>query len=126
MARAVSRGHSLAEVVVAIFLLGLVVGAVLNLFPTSFLSIEHSEARLQANNLAQAGLEEASREPWPAVVGLTATTETIRLAGRDYRRTLSAAQTSPSLCRLTARVEGDEKGVTRQVEEVLDVAELHR
>ncbi|MCA9796454.1 MAG: prepilin-type N-terminal cleavage/methylation domain-containing protein, partial [Candidatus Eremiobacteraeota bacterium] len=38
MGRTMRRGHSLAEVVISIFLLGLVVGAILNLWPTSLLS----------------------------------------------------------------------------------------
>ncbi len=119
-------GFSLAEVIVSMFLLALVFGALLNLFPASLLAVDGTEARYQASGLAQTGLEQAALEPWSV---LTASYEKItdhQLGDRPFHCVVQAAKISPSLCRITATVTWQQKGPTWKVEEICDVSELHR
>ncbi|MGE0489084.1 MAG: hypothetical protein AB7S38_07700 [Vulcanimicrobiota bacterium] len=120
------RGHSLAEVVISIFLLGLVVGAILNLWPTSLLSVERNEARMQAMHLAQNGLETVAREPFQKLLVRPVQVETIGRDGRDFVRRLTVTGLGPSLCELVVEVSWEDHGRQARVEERLFVSELHR
>ena len=117
---------SLAEVVVSMFLLGLVFTAVLNLFPASLLMVDGTEARYQATGLAQACLEKRVQEPW-AVLSVEETLTTQHdLDGRRFSCQVTVVKLSPSLCRLTSTASWQQKGVTWKVEETRHVSELRR
>ena len=59
-----SRGFSLAEVIISTLVLSLVMMTVFNLFPSSALAVKKGEQRLTAESLAQAGLEECRARPF--------------------------------------------------------------
>ncbi|MCA9794781.1 MAG: type II secretion system protein [Candidatus Eremiobacteraeota bacterium] len=120
------RGHSLAEVVISIFLLGLVVGAILNLWPTSLLSVERNEARMQAMHLAQNALETTAREPFQQLAARPVQTDTISRGGREFTRRLTVTRQGPSLCQMVVEVSWADHGRQASLEERLDVSELHR
>ena len=120
------RGHSLAEVVISIFLLGLVVGAILNLWPTSLLSVERNEARMQAMHLAQNALETTAREPFQQLAVRPVQTDTISRGGREFTRRLTVTRQGPSLCQMVVEVSWADHGRQASLEERLDVSELHR
>lgn len=120
------RGLSLAEVVMSVFLLGLVIGCVLNLLPYSLLLISHGEARWQAVQLAQDALERQARQPWASLLTAPASHSLVQRGSRQFTLQEAAPQRlSPSLLHLVVTVSWSEQGQQRSVKEELDVAELH-
>jgi Tfp pilus assembly protein PilV len=120
------RGFSLAEIVLAVFLLGLVIGCVLNLLPYSLLLVSHGEARYQAVQLAQDALEQQARQPWSSLVTATVSQTIVQRGSREFTLQQAAPQRrSPALCHLVVTVSWSEQGQPRTIREELDVAELH-
>lgn len=71
------------EAVLAILLLGVVVGAMFNFLPMSVLTSEHSGHRLQAQALADSSLERLRSRPFTELLPAT-TTSTTRICEVDY------------------------------------------
>ena len=72
--RSVPRGVSIAETLIAIFLLALLILAVFNMFPTTVLANRQGSERLQAVNVAQSTLAEARSRPFDELlIGLSET-----------------------------------------------------
>lgn len=58
------RGSQLIEVMVAVTLLGIVVAALLGVFPSAYASLGKAQARLEAETLASSLLEERRTWSW--------------------------------------------------------------
>lgn len=129
------RGFSLAEVVVSMFLLGLVLAAVLNLFPASMLALDTSQARYQAVELAQSRLERQAqivgRGAWPEPAGSLPEEESRQpfsqsLGDQAFQGEVITERISECLRKVTAKVSWTSRGTVRTVEEVSYVSALRR
>ena len=83
--RALKRGFSLAETIIASFLVSLVTLAIFNLFPSSAMMVKRGEMALIADSLAHNQLEELRNQPFESLtVGSVATPEPVTNNGVEY------------------------------------------
>ena len=140
------RGISLIDVVFTASLLAVVFMILLSIFPTAMFSVRQSEHRLVAGGIAQAILDECRAGPFSHLasdqsVDLTTTGalgDILRRSnhkgddGMEYVPTLTVAPSPTStvprstLAQLRAEVSWYERGQTRTVVRILQVASVNR
>ena len=65
------RGFSLMEIVVSLALLGLIVGLVINIFPSSIVASHSASEQMEAENLAQSLIEETRASGFSSLTEIT-------------------------------------------------------
>ncbi len=91
------KGFTLVELIVAIFILGIVVTAVLGIFPLGLQIVKFSETATVATHLANAKIEEIIFTPYEEI-SLGAVTESALFAPfQEYTRETRVSYVDPSL-----------------------------
>jgi Tfp pilus assembly protein PilV len=119
-----TRGVSIAETLIAIFLLALLILAVFNMFPTTVLANRQGSERLQAVSVAQSALAEARSRPFGELtIGMTESLPEKATRGTTYMsqlKVLAPDQGSPDRLKvLEVTVTWQARNIKRSIQERL-------
>lgn len=116
------RGVSLLEIIFSLFLLGLIIVMVANLYPSTLGSVRYTGQRLEANNLASSVIDQQMAVPFDQLLpGPPQALPTVNGKGTVYRPSLeiylpNEPNTRPGLLiGLRVRVEWVDHGISHSV-----------
>lgn len=88
-----TKGFSIAETLISVFLLALLLIVFFNLFPTTVLANRQGSQQMQAMDLAQSVLSEARTRPFDDLtIGLKESGSVQRIDGTDYQTSLEVVK----------------------------------
>ncbi|MBI3929145.1 MAG: type II secretion system protein [Armatimonadetes bacterium] len=121
-----ARAFTIAETILATFILSIVMMTLFNIFPTSSMAVKKAEVRLRADNLAQSALEEYRSRGFDSLVLDTIDDlGTSEAGGVRYSTTITtSAGTNALLKRLVAEVSWEFQGKTEQVRHETWIADI--
>lgn len=118
--RTVRRGLSLMEIIVSMFVLGMVMIALFNLYPTSVLAVRRAEQQILANSVARSIVDRSLAGPYSALEVDTTTDLPAEVReGTTFTPTVAVfdvpGQDVNLIKRLRVTVTWEERGVQKEV-----------
>jgi type II secretory pathway pseudopilin PulG len=124
------RGVSLVELVVTLFVIGIMLILLLNLFPTSMATVKQGERYLQAETLAQSILEQQRARPYKELEVGIYLLDPVRYEGSDLTPTLEVFVIDDvppeDLLGLRVTVTWQVRKIKRQIQQEVWVADVRQ